>query len=362
MAERAWSSMVEIDGALYSGSGTTVRQAVAYSALTGQAVHIVNARARRPKAGLRAQHVRVVDAISRLVNGTVEGLHEGSRDLVFRPGTGQASHEERRFCWDIGSAGSTTMLALAVIPVLAFRSVPASVEIRGGLFQDFAPSVFHLQQVLLPLLRRMGLEVDVEMGRPGYVPRGEGRLCLAVRPVRRALQPLVQTERGAVERLWGIALASHLKERRVSQRMAESAAEVFAAAGYRAEIAAQDDTSAPQPGAALAAFADCTGGVRLGADRAGAPGRRAESIGRYVARQLLDELKTGATLDRFAADQILPFAALASGESRFSIPTVTDHVQTSIWLAQTFLGAEARMEEPILTVTGVGFQPASAST
>lgn len=351
--------MVEIDGALYSGSGTIVRQAVAFSALTGQAVHIVNARARRPKAGLRAQHVKVVDAICQLAKGTVEGLHEGSCDLVFRPGTGrEASREDRQFCWDIGSAGSTTMLALAVLPVLAFRACPTTVEIRGGLFQDFAPSLFHLQQVMLPLLRRMGLEAEVEMGRPGYVPRGEGRLCLAVRPVRRVLQPLIRTERGAVERLWGIALASHLNERRVSQRMAESAAEAFAAAGYRAEIEARDETSAPQPGAALAAFADCTGGARLGADRAGALGRRAESIGRYVARQLLDELKTGATLDRFAADQIIPFAALAAGESRFVIPTVTDHVSTSAWLAKTFLGAEVRIEDHCLTITGVGFRPA----
>lgn len=55
--------MIEIDGGRYSGSGTIVRQAVAFSALTGQAVHIVNARVRRPKAGLRAQHVRTVEAI-----------------------------------------------------------------------------------------------------------------------------------------------------------------------------------------------------------------------------------------------------------------------------------------------------------
>jgi RNA 3'-terminal phosphate cyclase (ATP) len=350
--------MVEIDGALYSGSGTTVRQAVAFSALTGQAVHIVNVRARRPKAGLRAQHVKVVEAICQLANGTVDGLHEGSRELVFRPGTGQASREERRFCWDIGSAGSTTMLALAVLPVLAFRAHPTAAEIHGGLFQDFAPSLFHLQQVLLPLLKRMGLEAEAEMGRPGYVPRGEGWLCLAVRPVRRVLQPLILTERGAVERLWGIALASHLSERRVSRRMAESAAEAFAAAGYQAEIKAQDDAGALQPGAALAAFADCGGGVRLGADRAGAPRRRAESIGRYVARQLLEDLKTGATLDRFAADQIIPFAALASGESRFTIPTVTDHVQTGAWLAKTFLGAEVRIEDHCLTIAGVGFRPA----
>ena len=53
--------MIEIDGALYSGSGTIVRQSVAFSALTGKPVHIVNARIKRPKPGLRAQHVQVVE-------------------------------------------------------------------------------------------------------------------------------------------------------------------------------------------------------------------------------------------------------------------------------------------------------------
>ncbi|MBI4401537.1 MAG: RNA 3'-phosphate cyclase [Nitrospirae bacterium] len=346
--------MLKIDGAQYSGSGTIVRQAVAFAALTGQAVHIVNARIRRPKPGLRPQHIRVVNAISQLVGGTTEGVHEGSRELVFRPGNVQGGRE---YCWDIGSAGSTTMLALAVLPVLAFRPAPSRVELRGGLFQDFAPSMYHVQQVVLPLLHRMGLTAELEMERPGYVPRGDGILFLNVKPARQGLHHLVLDQRGAVERLWGIALASHLEERRVSHRMAESAHVVFAAAGYQAEIEVRYDTSAPQPGAALAAFADCAGRARLGADRAGALRRTAESIGKYVARQLLDDLATGATLDRFTADQIFPFAALATGESRFAIPMVTDHVRTSAWLAKTFLGAESRIDDHGLTITGTGFRP-----
>ena len=85
--------------------------------------------------------------------------------------------------------------------------------------------------------------------------------------------------------------------------------------------------------------------------------RRAESIGKHVAKQLLEELASGATLDRFAADQIIPFAALASGESRFVIPTMTDHVLTSVWLAETFLGAHVRFDGQHLAVQGVGFWP-----
>lgn len=344
--------MVEIDGARYSGSGTIVRQAVMFSALTGRPVHIVNARVRRPNPGLRHQHVRVVDAIRELVNGEAEGLAPGSKEVTFRPG---AAKHGRYYHWEIGSAGSTTMLALAVLPVLAFASGPVTVELRGGLFQDFAPSFFHLQHVMLPLLRQMGIEAQADMVRPGYVPKGEGILALTVRPAVHALRPLRLDQAGAVQRLWGIALASHLEERRVSRRMAEAANRVFEAAGHRADIEERDETDALQPGAALAIFADLGGAARLGADRAGALRRPAEAIGRTVARQLLDDLGSGATLDRFATDQIIPFAALADGESRFRVPEETDHLATNAWLAKTFLGAEVRCQDRKLSVTGVGF-------
>jgi hypothetical protein len=47
------------------------------------------------------------------------------------------------YAWDIGTAGSATMLALAILPVLALCGRGGEAEIRGGLFQDFAPSAFH---------------------------------------------------------------------------------------------------------------------------------------------------------------------------------------------------------------------------
>jgi RNA 3'-terminal phosphate cyclase len=108
-----------------------VRQAVAFSALTGQPVHIVHARSRRPKPGLRHQHIRVVQAIGELVNGTAEGLSPGSQEIIFRPGTLRTG---RRYLWDIGTAGSTTMLGLGILPVLAFASHPWC-GVTGGCFR-----------------------------------------------------------------------------------------------------------------------------------------------------------------------------------------------------------------------------------
>lgn len=349
--------MLEIDGSRYSGSGAIVRQAIAFAALTENAVHIINIRVRRPKPGLRRQHVQVVEAIRQLVGGVSDGVTHGSQEIVFRPGKPSRS---QHYTWDIGSAGSTTALAIALLPILAFGPSPVSVELRGGLFQDFAPSLYHLEYVLLQLLGRMGIKAATRMDRPGYVPTGGGVLYLEVTPVRNVLQPLVLDNARPVETVWGIAISSRLKGQSVSDRMAEALTSALAAAGYKAQVRVLYDDTALQPGAGLAAFADLSGGARLGSDRAGAPGRRSEAIGRYVARQLLEDMKTRATLDRYASDQIIPFAALASGESRFRIPRITEHIESSAWLCQEILGAKVKTDGHELSVNGIGFQSRSA--
>lgn len=349
----AASAIIEVDGSLFSGSGTIVRQAAALAALTGRPAHIINARARRPKPGLRRQHLAVIRAIADLASARVEGCVEGSQELMFHPGPLRLRD---RYRWDIGSAGSTTMLALGVLPVLAMAGKRVSAELTGGVFQDFAPSFFHLKHVLLPLLRRFGIAADIELVRPGYVPAGMGVLRLTVEPSPAPLRPVVQVERGSLERVWGIALASRLQQRMVAQRMAAAATRLLAAAGHRADFELIEDETAEQPGAALAIFADFTAGARLGADRAGAPRRSAEAVARYATDHLLEDIASGATLDRHAADQVIPFAALADGESRFRIPGTTDHVESGIWLARLFLGARVAINGQEMRIHGAGWR------
>ena len=341
--------MIDIDGSAHSGSGTIVRHAVAYAALTGQPVRVRNARARRQHAGLRPQHLRAIQAIRDLVGGSLDGAEVGSRSFEFRPGNTEPAG---RYAWDIGTAGSATMLAHSMLPVLALRGRGAEAEIRGGLFQDFAPSAFHLQHVIVPLLTQMGLDAQVEMIRPGYLPAGEGIIRLAVPPAARPLRPLTPRRGQAPARVWGISLASHLDDQHVAARMAAAARTVLGPAGITAEICELGDSTATQPGAAFALFADFIGGTRLGADRAGAPHRPAERIGAWVARQLLAEIGSGATIDRHASDQVIPFAALADGTSRFQVPFVTEHTETAGWLAWLFLRAEVRAVGSTLVVHG----------
>jgi RNA 3'-terminal phosphate cyclase (ATP) len=137
--------------------------------------------------------------------------------------------------------------------------------------------------------------------------------------------------------------------------MSTAAQDVLVKHGYSAAIECLYEDTALQPGAALALFADCAD-ARLGADMAGTPRRTSETIGRTVARHLVGEIQSGATLDRHAADQIIPFASLASGQTEFRVAAITDHMESNAWLAREFLGAEISFQGQAVAISGVGFR------
>ncbi len=343
---------LHIDGSEKAGSGTIVRHACLLSALTGQELHLTNIRTRRKKAGLRPQHLKAVEAVRDMCGGKVEGAAVGASEILFAPGTAVRGGSYR---WEIGTAGSATMLALNILPLACFASGPVTAHITGGLFQDYAPTALHMQNVLLPLLARMGAEATLEILRAGYPPLGGGELKLKVTPPkRRGLYPFTQETLGEVAHIGGIALSSHLQERRVSDRMAHACRKEIAAAGYEAHLRAEEDSDSLQPGAALALWAHTSSGCILGADRVGQPRRSSEQVGRQAAKMLLQDLSAGATVDRYAADQLVIFAALAGGESCYVIPHSTEHLETNLWLVNEVIGVHASLRGQKLRIHGAG--------
>jgi RNA 3'-terminal phosphate cyclase (ATP) len=345
--------MIHVDGSQKSGSGTIVRYAVGLAALLGEELRLTNIRARRRKPGLRHQHLKAIQAVANLCGGVLEGDRVGSGEIAFSP---RRDIGGGFFEWDIGTAGSTAMLALTILPAACFASEPVTCRISGGLFQDFAPSAYHIQHALLPTLRRMGLGARLKILRPGYVPKGGGIIEVEVIPIGGKLIPVELPEQGNVTRVEGIALSSHLKDRKVSERMAAECQRVLHSGGLSASIESIADTTAPQAGAALALFAYTNSGSIIGADRAGAPSRTSEEIGRYVAQSLMEDLTSGATVDRFLADQLIFLAALAQGTSRYRIPRLTEHVDTNLWLVESILGAKTKIAKDLMIeVEGVGY-------
>jgi RNA 3'-terminal phosphate cyclase (ATP) len=353
--------MIEIDGSRKSGSGTIVRDAVPFAILMGRDIRLFNIRMKREKPGLRPQHLKAMEAAATICGGRLLGGAVGSGEIRFQPGI---VLKGGRFAWDIGTAGSAAMLCLCLLPLALFADTPSTYRIVGGLFQDFAPSLFHLQHVLLPLLRTMGVEAETRIIRPGYVPRGGGEIEVKVHPAKGPLKPVTLLSPGAVTGIRGMALSSLLEGRSVSERMAKACEKVLKRSGHRPEIKViEDSPEAPayespslQAGAALAVWATTNRGCNVGSDMAGARGRKAEFIGSETARMLVEDLDSGATVDRHLADQLIPFSALAEGRSVFLVPSITDHVEARLWLAEKILHAVTEVKGNRITIHGIGYR------
>ena len=104
--------MLEIDGSIHSGSGTLLRYAVALATLVGEPLHMVRIRAKREKPGLRPQHLQAIRACATLSEGELTGAEVGSQEIFYRPG--RSLPAGGNFEWDIGTAGSATMLGLSM--------------------------------------------------------------------------------------------------------------------------------------------------------------------------------------------------------------------------------------------------------
>jgi RNA 3'-terminal phosphate cyclase (ATP) len=326
-----------IDGAYGEGGGQILRSALALSVVMQRPVIIENVRRGRPRPGFAAQHLAAVRAFSAICNATVEGDELNSTRIAFYP-RHAARHGTYRF--DIGkmrkggSAGSTMLVLQALMPALASTRGASVITVAGGTHLTASPSFDYGRDVWLPALQGMGLAAEVELLRWGWFPVGQGEIRLHLKGRDGAtFRPVQRIERDSFRRAWGRAAVSRLPVS-IAGRMAVSAQQVLAQMTVSATIETEVHEAAC-PGAGIFLT------VEYGNDRAGfcALGKRglpAEEVGETAASAALLFHGTTAAVDRHLGDQLVIPAALASGTSRYSVETVTNHLVTMAWLVERF--------------------------
>ncbi len=331
--------MLEVDGSQKSGSGTILRLAVALAAILNERLHIYNIRRKRPQPGLKPQHLEAVLTAAKLCSATTKGVKLGSQELWFYPREivgGEITAE-------IGTAGSIPMLLITVLPICAFASSPVHIHIsKGGTDVTHSPTINYLCHVFLPLLRRIGVETSLKIHRYGYYPKGMGEVSITVWP-NSNLASLHLGDFGVVESLNGVSVCTFLADRRVAERQAKTATDLLETCGHKANVRIVNDRSNPiQKGSSLTLWAKTNTKALLGGDAIGELRKPSESVGREAAENLLRELEAKATVDMYLADMLVPYMALAKGESVFMTRLLTDHLETNMWLSQEILDVKFR--------------------
>lgn len=327
--------MIELDGAAGEGGGQILRTSLALSMITGQPFRITNIRANRPKPGLMRQHLVAVLAAQQVSNATVTGAEVGARELTFVPGPIRAGDYD----FAIGTAGSCTLVLQTVLLALLHADQPSTIRISGGTHNAMAPPVQFLQRAYLPLLRKMGAEVDIDLLRYGFYPAGGGVATARVQPCA-GLRPIACLERGAFVDGYAEALFAGIPSSVGSRELAQ----VGAALGWeKPRLRLRGLSNDQGPGNALLLTLAYEAHTEVFA-AFGARGVSAEAVAGQALAEAQAYIASGAAVGEHLADQLMLPLALA-GSGRFTLSTVSGHAATNAAVIERFLPVSVRFEQ-----------------
>jgi len=364
------NNIMTIDGAFGEGGGQIIRTALALSAITGKGFKAVNIRKGRDKPGLKHQHLYCIKALKDLCNAKAIGDELGSEELIFLPQKLSA----RALMIDIKTAGSITLVLQALLLPSIFAERDMRIKLIGGTDTSWSMPIDYFSNILLHHIKRFA-DIELSLEKRGYYPKGQGKVDIKIRQQYRSIdfsdiesmleflwdekRPINLTERGNLVLIKGISHASSTLElQQVATRQARAAKVMFSRLDCPTNIqVSYTNTECPGSGIVLWAnfvkdqeFADLlhNNTVRLCSDVLGEKGIKSELIGEKAAKNLLETINTDACVDRFLADNLIPFMAFFGGSIK--VEEITEHTKTNIDVVERFLPVKFQIEDHIITV------------
>lgn len=344
--------LLKIDGSTGEGGGQIIRTALSLSMLTGTPIEITNIRAGRAKPGLMRQHLMCVQASQQISEATVTGAYLGSTTFSFVP----SDIKSGDYTFDIGSAGSTSLVLQTLLPALLFANADehskSTVTIKGGTHNPLAPTTDFLTKAFVPVLAKLGMQIDIELQQAGFAPIGGGSIKATITPfLRRAnTLPFKLTERGELVNIALVASILNL-DYDICKRELASAQTALVESGVNSTLITTQSHKLHGIGEGNTCYAKVTHMVdeppthKTGAQKLhqemftllGEKRSSAENMGSRLAGLVKRYLfNTDALVDEYLTDQLLLPLAL-SGGGEFSARMISGHTETQAWLIEQFL-------------------------
>ena len=317
--------MMEIDGS--KGGGQILRTSLTLSALKQKPFRIDNIRGSRPNPGLKNQHLEAVKTVRRLTDAEIEGAAIGSEELEFRPRT----LREESFTVNIGTAGSITLLLDTVLPLA--EKLGLRLTVKGGTDVKWSPTLSYFKHVKLPLLKKKGLNAEIDLEKTGYYPKGGGEATLRLE--KSDLNSFSLEDRGELQRFEIYSKASkELEEQSVADRQADEVARIIK--NSHISVPVNKDISYAEtssPGSTLLVKAVYENSI-VGFDVLGEKGKRSEDVAKEAVQKFKKFHASEAVVDEYMADQIIVF--LLGSESCLKGLKSTNHVRTNLETVRQF--------------------------
>lgn len=345
---------VYIDGSRGEGGGQILRTSLALACITGRNLHMENIRAARRNPGLARQHLSCVEAARQICDGrcTDDALH--SQTLDFEPGPVRGGD----FSFDIGSAGSASLVIQTILPALFLASETSTVTVTGGTHNPWAPPFDFLAETFLPAIGAAGFHAGCKLIKHGFFPAGGGKIALNIQPWQQDASRAIDfcqpdKERQIYGRIYTARLPEHIVHRQ-KRLLCQSGFNV-----RKIEHIEVTDSDGPgncvmlrlvaSSGGILKAEGFGDGGPSLCQERTtiftafGERGKPSEKVVREVADPAKDFLASSAAIDHFLADQLLIYMAISKGGS-YTTNELSTHLTTNIETIKQFLPVDFKTE------------------
>ena len=253
-----------------------------------------------------------------------------SQRLLFVP---SALSYSKEFNFDVGTAGSTGLIAQTMlVPALFLPNAPAKVALRGGTHVPMAPTSDYIERVYLPLLRRMGAEIEFSSPRAGFFPKGGGEI--EFQAAGGLMSPINLIERGRLTGLKVVTTTSLLPEH-VAERGEAALSKDLRGYGVPVDFE-RCDLKSTGAGAAILVVAECENGI-AGFSSLGERGKPMEGVAAGALKAFQKWFASGYATDEHLADQLVLPCALIPQESVWNTSEVTEHLRTVLFVAKQFL-------------------------
>ncbi len=322
-----------IDGSLGEGGGQVLRTSLALSLITGSPFRIDNIRANRKKGGLLRQHLTAVNAAAKIGDASIEGATLGSASLTFIPQTIRAGS----YSFAIGTAGSTMLVLQTILLPLALAGEESQIELEGGTHNPASPPCDFMQLAFLPLLKRMGVGVELELVRPGFYPAGGGCIRVQIKPAKR-LARLELAERGALVRRCARAVVANLPYT-IAQREVKTVASDLGWDENCLQAHTLKDSIGPGNALSVILESENVTDVFTGF---GERGVAAEHVAHAAAAEARRYIESGVAVGEHLADQLLLPMAVGEGGVFTTLP-LSPHATTNIDVIRKFVDVTPRI-------------------
>ncbi len=353
------SDFIVIDGSYGEGGGQILRTSLMLSCLTTIPIHVIRVRGKRRRPGLLAQHLAVLQAVARISQAEVKGASVGSNEFWIIPkkvvgGTFNFNVSQLKH-----SVGAISFIAQTLLPALLFCGRPSRLNIKGGTHIPLSPPHEFIEWAFIPFIADLGVRMRAIFNQPGFIPSGNGEVDYAIEPLNRTLKPVTLVERGPLSRMKLTALVSGFDNTTLEKMMQAGSERV---AGRDVEVELIPRLYPGSDKASFACFCAHFDNVDAAFCSLGKQDDDPDNVVSEAAAKLISFLGNRCVVEEHLADQILIYLLLAEGDSVISVPCITSHLLTNIWVLGQFYPGRIKVdgildEQGRIFVQGVGMEP-----